>query len=506
MLLAYGFPKTALIKRDIFVYSHVAQRVQFPTGTSYLSFYLQVSCDSMGPTEYVDISIDYTPFMTLNATECSKYSKYKGNWSWVAIPLPKQFTDGKDHTLLFEFYLGGSTPFTVFAIDVIRFVSSSPLNGTVDGVYAAGPCADGGHPVVGNATKDGMCGWQPMTCCKNTGLGEKVRRTIEERGNTTCFTVSTCHKMLNTLTCIDCAPIDHEFYNRTSGKHRICKDYAKAIHAACIETYMKVNERRCVRMGSMFEKPKDLIEYFLGEYSDENEECFAMNYSEILTPDENNYLSDMLKGSDNSLSGGAIAAIVVVCVVIVAFIGVLVFLWLFVYRPRHHEQGNDTDRMYAGQKKKKKQGAGGKKSGDKRDTLKRSGDKRDTLKKSGDKKDTLKKSADKKDTLKKSGGKKGNDVEIELESTAKRSKKGEKKATKKDEYSDSSDSDSDSDEEKETKTKKTMKKDKDTAEGDKKTMKSEKKKEDTLKQSMKSKKKSKGSAAPADTYEEEISY
>lgn len=493
MILTAGFPKESAANRDIYVYSNLAQRMRFPAGTSYLSFYLQVSCGSMNAKEYVDITIDQTPFLKLNASECSKYSARKGNWTWMAIPLPKQFTNGQEHTILFEFYLGASVPSTIFALDVIRFVSASPLSGADDGVYAAGPCADGGHPVVGSGADDGVCGWQPITCCSGTKLGERVRTVIYERGNSTCSIASACLKMLRTLTCIDCAPIDYAAHNSTSGRHRICKDYSKYVHAACKESEINVNDRSCVRMGSMFESPKDIVEYFLGEYAGNNDRCFSMNYSQLLTPDEMVYMDDMLKDKDGGLSSGAIAAIIIVCVVVVALVVVFVFLWFIVYRPRHREHGNDTDRMYgSNNKKKKKQGAGGKKGGDKKD-------KKDTLKKGGDKKD-------KKDTLKKSGSKKGNN-DIELETTAKKSKKSDTvKKTKKSEEA-AADNDGGEEEKKKTKKAKTMKngmeeiKD-DTDRGEKKTMKSEKKKEDT----MKKKKKSKGSAAPADTYEEEISY
>lgn len=321
----------------------------------------------MGKEEYFDFSIDYNLFMRINASQCPKYaSASKGNWTWMTFPLPEEFTDGKEHTLLFEFYLGSVEPFTVFAIDVIRFVTPTHVN---DNVRDAGPCVDGGHPIISSEVDDGVCGWQPLTCCAETELGRNVRDVIESRKNATCNLMSACSNMLRTLSCLECAPINYANANATSGKHRICKDYAKHAFAACKNSKLSLNGRSCLKISTVFDDEAEFIDYF-GGYVDGNDNCYSVDYTKILTPTEVEYINDVLKGS-GGLSSGALAAIIVLCIVLVALIVVAVVLWFVIYRPRNHVHGNDTDRMHGG-------GGGGSSSGNKK---KKGGDKgKDSMK------------------------------------------------------------------------------------------------------------------------------
>ena len=349
MMLAYGFPTSVASKNGIYVYSYVAQRVAFPTGPSYLSFYLQASCSAMEQSEYFDIKIDDALFVEVTASECAKYESQRGNWTWMALPLGEH-ADGKEHTLLFEFYLGSATPYTVFAMDVLRFVTTSF---TPDA--QAGPCLDGSHPVAlpqdGNAYNSSVssrvCGWQAISCCRGTGLEEKVRTVIAEREGSPCDIASTCLKLLSTLTCIDCAPVNYSIINAETGKPRVCKDYAKHLYASCKGSRMEINGKSCARISALFENPKEFVNYFAEYTSSNRDDCFSMDYMPLLTPDEQEFMRDALKGK--SLSGGAIAGIVVLCVVVVALVVIVVLAWIFVYRPRHPRmKGNDTDRMYGG--------------------------------------------------------------------------------------------------------------------------------------------------------------
>lgn len=486
MMFSYGFPISSYTRGDVYTYSYISQRMQFPTGASYLSFYFQASCDTMNAKEYFDITIDYTLLLRITAAECPKYSTtHTANWTWMALPVPAKFADGKEHTLIFDFYLGASDPFTVFALDVLRFVVSE---GSFDDGVNAGPCADGTHPIaategaVAGAATD-FCGWQSITCCNGTGLSEKVSQVIGEREGSPCTMTSACTKMLRTLSCIDCAPIEYSHMNARSGKHRICKEYSKYVYAACKESELSVNGVSCVRMGSMFESEKEFTNYF-AEYSDSNGDCFTMNYSAILSEDEVGYIKSNLKKGSDGLSTGGLAAIIVVCVVVVAAAFVAVFVWLVVYRPKHHASGNDTDRMYGGKK-----GAGKKK--------KKKNEKGTMKNEKGTKneKGSMKKEKESMKSTKKSSKENG----IELETT--KTNDTESKSTgKKKKKKNNKDYDNFDDVEKEAGEPETVKKEEG---GEKKS----KKKEGTdTKKGKNAKKGKKGSSAPVDTYEEEISY